>query len=160
MIDATHLKANRTAASLLKRVCSPTYRAHQRRPELQAARSLRQRRPSARHVAQRGPDERLQRRGADAAGLAQAKELLADRGYDADWFRHALAQRKIAACIPSKSNRKVAIPHDAVLYKQRHRIENMFGRLQDWRRVNTRCDRCAHTYFSAICIAAALILWL
>ena len=36
MIDATHLKAHRTAASLLKRGCSPSYRAHQRRPELQA----------------------------------------------------------------------------------------------------------------------------
>ncbi len=56
-----------------------------------------------------------------------AKELLADKGYDADWFREALANRKIAACIPSKSNRKAPIPHDAVLYKQRHRIENMFG---------------------------------
>ena len=41
MIDAAHLKAHRTAASLLERACSPTYRAHQRRPELQAARDLR-----------------------------------------------------------------------------------------------------------------------
>ena len=39
MIDATHLKAHRTAARL--RACSPTYRAHQRRLELQAARGLR-----------------------------------------------------------------------------------------------------------------------
>ena len=89
-----------------------------------------------------------------------AKELLADKGYDADWFREALANRKIAACIPSKSNRKAPIPHDAVLYKQRQRIENMFGRLEDWRRVHTRYDRCAHAYFSAICIAAAVIFWL
>ena len=50
-----------------------------------------------------------------------AKELLADKGYDADWFREALANRKIAACIPSKSNRKAPIPHDALLYKQRHK---------------------------------------
>ncbi len=42
----------------------------------------------------------------------KAKALLADRGYDADWFRHALAERGIAACIPSKTNRKVPIPHD------------------------------------------------
>ncbi len=75
--------------------------------------------------------------------MPEAKELLADKGYDADWFREALANRKIAACIPSKSNRKAPIPHDAVLYKQRHRIENMFGRLKDWRRVHTRYDRCA-----------------
>ncbi len=92
--------------------------------------------------------------------MPRAKELLADKGYDADWFREALANRKIAACIPSKSNRKTPIPHDAVLYKQRHRIENMFGRLKDWRRIHIRYDRCAHTYFSAICIAAAVTFWL
>jgi transposase len=59
--------------------------------------------------------------------MPKAKQLLADKGYDADWFRAALAKRRIAACIPSKSNRKTAIPYDAVLYKQRHKIENMFG---------------------------------
>ena len=49
--------------------------------------------------------------------MPEAKQLLADKGYDADWLRAALARRRIAACIPSKSNRKTAIPYDAVLYK-------------------------------------------
>ena len=48
MIDATHLKAHRTATSLLKKhvlssskgVCSQTYRAHQRWLELQAPRRV------------------------------------------------------------------------------------------------------------------------
>ena len=92
--------------------------------------------------------------------LPRAKALLGDRGYDADWFRKALAQRDIAACIPSKKNRKVPIPHDTTLYRQRHKIENMFGRLKDWRRIHTRYDRCAHTFMSAICIAATVIFWL
>ena len=48
--------------------------------------------------------------------MPKAKELLADKGYDADWFRAALAKRRVAACIPSKSNRKLAIPYDALLY--------------------------------------------
>lgn len=48
--------------------------------------------------------------------IPRAKVLIADRGYDADWLRQALAARKISACIPSKSNRKVPIPHDAALY--------------------------------------------
>ena len=30
----------------------------------------------------------------------KAKTLLCDKGYDADWFREALADRKIEACIP------------------------------------------------------------
>ena len=94
------------------------------------------------------------------SALPDAKELLADKGYDADWFRNALAERGIAACIPSKSNRKTPIEHDRTLYRQRHRIENMFGRLKDWRRIHTRYDRCAHTFMSAICIAVAVIFWL
>ncbi len=56
--------------------------------------------------------------------LPKANVLLGDRGYDADWFRHALTTRGITPCIPSKANRKIAIPHDRVLYRQRHRVEN------------------------------------
>ena len=94
------------------------------------------------------------------AALPRARKLLGDKGYDADWFRQALAERGITACIPSKSNRKIPIEHDRTLYRQRHKIENMFGRLKDWRRVHTRYDRCAHTFMSAICIAAIVIFWI
>ena len=92
--------------------------------------------------------------------LPAARELLGDRGYDSTWFRAALAERGITPCIPSTRSRKVALPYDRVLYRQRHRIENAFGRLKDWRRVATRYDRCAHTFFSAICVAATLTFWL
>ena len=61
---------------------------------------------------------------------------------------------------PLKSPPKILIPHDRTLYRQRHRIENMFGKLKDWRRIHTRYDRCAHTFMSAICIAAIVIFWL
>ncbi len=90
----------------------------------------------------------------------KANILLGDRGYDADWFRNALVERGITPCIPSKTNRKIAIPHDRELYRQRHRVENMFGKIKDWRRIHTRYDRCAHTFMSAICIAATVIFWL
>jgi transposase len=55
---------------------------------------------------------------------------------------------QIVPCIPSKANRKRPIAHDQTLYRQRHKIENMFGKLKDWRRIHTRYDRCAHTFFS------------
>ena len=92
--------------------------------------------------------------------LPPAKHLLADRGYDADWFRDALKDKGIEPCIPPKKNRKIQIEYDKTLYKQRHKIENMFGKLKDWRRIATRYDRCAHTFFSAICIAAIVIFYL
>ncbi|MEM7685814.1 MAG: transposase, partial [Paracoccaceae bacterium] len=39
-------------------------------------------------------------------------------------------------------------------------VERMFGKLKDWRRIAMRYDRCAHTFMSAICIAAAVVFWL
>jgi len=92
--------------------------------------------------------------------LPKAKHLLGDKGYDSNWFREALRARNITPCIPPRRNRKIQIPYDKTLYKQRHKVENMFGRLKDWRRVSTRYDRCAHTFFSTICIAAIVIYWL
>lgn len=92
--------------------------------------------------------------------LPKATALLADRGYDADWFRAALTQRGITPCILSKVNRKVRIPLDAVHYRQLHRIENRFGKLKGSRRFHTRYDRCAHTFMSAITTAATVIFWL
>ena len=78
--------------------------------------------------------------------LPPARELLGDRGYDSNRFRLALANRGIAACIPSTRSRKVPLPYDKLLYRQRHRIENAFGRLKDWRHIATRYDRCSHTF--------------
>lgn len=92
--------------------------------------------------------------------MPPAPVLLTDRGYDADWFRQALAVRGTAACIPSRKGRKTPIPQDAALYRGRHRIENMFGHLKDWRRIHTRYDRCAHAFMSAIAIAASVIFWI
>jgi len=94
------------------------------------------------------------------SSLPQAQVLLADRGYDADWFRDALADRGIAPCIPARKGRTLPVPHDPVLYRQRHRIENMFGRLKDWRRIATRYDRCADLFLSACALAALVLFWL
>jgi transposase len=92
--------------------------------------------------------------------LPDAKTLIADKGCDSDEFRDALEAKGIAACIPPKIIRRKASPFDKALYKQHHKIENMFGILKDWRRFSTRYDRCAHTFFSAICIAAIFIFYL
>jgi len=92
--------------------------------------------------------------------LPNSKHLLADRGYDSDWFREKLISKGITPCIPPRRNRRVQHEYDKALYKQRHKVENMFGKLKDWRRIATRYDRCAHTFFSAICIAAIVIWWI
>jgi len=81
--------------------------------------------------------------------------LLADKGYDADAIRADLAQRKIEAVIPGRSNRRVKIEHDRALYKQRNRIERMFGQLKINRAIATRYDQLANSFLGMVHIATA-----
>jgi transposase len=82
---------------------------------------------------------------------------LADRGYDADRFSKALTEIGISPCIPSRAGRKVQIPHNADHYRQRHKIENMFARLKDRRRIATRYDRWQILFLSACALAVTVI---
>jgi transposase len=93
-------------------------------------------------------------------GLPKADWLLGDRGYDADWFRDALEEKGITPCIPGRKSRKRTVKYDKRQYKSRNRIEIMFGRLKDWRRVATRYDRCPTVFLSAVALAATVLFWL
>ncbi|GBR22584.1 IS5 family transposase [Gluconobacter japonicus] len=87
----------------------------------------------------------------------ETEQVIGDRGYDSNKIRQSLADRNITACIPPKKNRTSNPFYDWHLYKKCHLIENMFAKLKDWRRVATRYDRCAHTFVSAIYVAASFI---
>jgi transposase len=71
-----------------------------------------------------------------------------------------LQAKGIEPCIPGRKSRTEPIKYDKRRYKRRSRIEIMFGRLKDWRRVATRYDRCPTVFFSAVALAATVILWL
>lgn len=92
--------------------------------------------------------------------LSKADLLLADRGDDADWARKALIDREIQPCIPGRTSRSATIRYDKRRYRRRNRIEIIFGRLNDWRRVATRLDRGPKVVLSAIALAATVIFWL
>lgn len=93
-------------------------------------------------------------------GLPKVEWLLGDLGYDADWFREALKDKGIRACIPGRKPLKATAKYDKRRYQRRNRMEFMFGRLKDWRRVATRYDRCQKVFLSAIALAATVIYWL
>jgi transposase len=161
MIDATHLKAHRTAVSLLKGGLYPR-RIGRTKGGLN----------SKLHAVCDGEGRPIilllsegqmsDHRGAALLfdSLPNARVLLGDKGYDSDWLRAALAGRGITACIPPLRHRKVQHVYDKQLYRQRHKVENVFARIKDWRRIAPRYDRCAHTFLSAICIAATVCYWL
>lgn len=92
--------------------------------------------------------------------LPAATEILGDKGYDSDAYRAALIERGVTPCIPPRAKRKHPATYCKDLYKQRHKVENMFAKLKDWRRIAMRFDRCAHAFLSAIQIAAIVIFWI
>lgn len=91
-------------------------------------------------------------------GLPEAEWLLADRGYDADWFRETLVDKGTKTCISGRKSRKKTVKYDKRRDKRRNLSARMFGRLKDWRRVVTRYDRSPTVFLSAI--AATVIFWL
>ena len=88
------------------------------------------------------------------------RRLIADRGYDANHLRRFLADQQAEAVIPSTKSRRKPIPYDLLAYKDRNRIERMWCRLKDWRRIATRYDRCPILFLSACALAATVIYWL
>jgi len=84
---------------------------------------------------------------------------MADKAYDADFIRLALAEPDMEAVIPPKKNRKQKLPYDKQLYKERHCVENFFGRIKRYRKIATRYAQLADMYFQAVCLIA-VIDWL
>lgn len=53
-----------------------------------------------------------------------------------------------------------AVQYDERRYKDRWRVEAMFCRLKDFRRVPTCYDTLARNFLSAVSLAAAVAFWL
>lgn len=94
------------------------------------------------------------------ADAARCKRLIADRGYDANKLRATLKAQNTIPVIPGRRNRKRPIQYDERRYKDRWRVEAMFCRLKDFRRVATRYDKLARNFLSAVHLAAAIAFWL
>ena len=85
--------------------------------------------------------------------------FLADKGYDGDAVRQSLLLVGISPVIPPKSNRREPIPCDFGAYKDRNRIERMFNKVKQFRRIATRYDKTKASFAAFLNLAAARI-WL
>lgn len=81
--------------------------------------------------------------------------LLADKGYDGDAVRQSLLLAGISPVIPPKSNRKEPIPCDFRAYQDRNRIERMFNKVKQFRRIATRYDKTKASFEAFLNLAAA-----
>lgn len=81
-----------------------------------------------------------------------------DKGYDADRIRERLASDGIEPVIPPMSTRSQQPPCDQELYRSRNRIERFFNKLKQFRRIATRYDKLAKTFFAAVCLVSAFLI--
>lgn len=81
--------------------------------------------------------------------------MLADKGYDSDEVRASLLLKAILPPIPPKANRKQPITCDFRVYKDRNRVERMFNKLKQFRRIATRYDKTAVSFLAFLALAAA-----
>lgn len=86
----------------------------------------------------------------------EAGMLVADRGYDSDPLRIWLYERDITPCIPPKSNRRNPLPYRRSSYRKRHLVENFFAHIKTFRRVATRYDKLAETFFGWVLLAVII----
>jgi transposase len=107
------------------------------------------------------PGQACDLEGADVLLSAiDAPIVIADKGYDADErVLQPLARAGKTAVIPPKANRKVQRDYDTDLYQARHRIENFFCKLKQFRAIATRYDKTARNFLAAVYLAAATV-WL
>lgn len=82
--------------------------------------------------------------------------LLADKGYDTDAIVTYVVQQGAVCVIPPKKNRIRPRAYNKELYKERHKIECMFGFLKHYRRVFARFEKIASRFQAFLHFAAAL----
>ena len=85
-----------------------------------------------------------------------ALAVTADKAYDSKAVRQQIKDDGAVPVILSRSNalKKARCPKR--IYRKRHKIENFFCRIKDWRRLATRVDKLARNFLAATCLVGAL----
>jgi transposase len=93
-------------------------------------------------------------------GLTPGQTLVADKAYDVDAIRAAVAGRGTGVCIPAKSNRKHPATHHKGYYKKRHEVENFFQRAKRCRRIGTRYEKTERMFMAFVTLFAIIDYYL
>ncbi|RYE19673.1 MAG: hypothetical protein EOP45_12290 [Sphingobacteriaceae bacterium] len=88
--------------------------------------------------------------------------VVADKGYNTGYIRNFIKSKGATPVIPLKGvylpNDSTLTPedfYDARLYRKRHIIERLFGRLKENKRIAMRFDKLDYTFLSFIALALA-----
>ena len=89
----------------------------------------------------------------------EGEYVIADKGYDSQGFIQHISDSGMVAVIPPRSNRKQPRSYDDHLYRERHLVECLIGKMKHYRRIFSRFDKLDSRYLGFLQFAAVLI-WL
>lgn len=90
-----------------------------------------------------------------ATALGLVRRVVCDRGYSSRAWREAIAEAGAEPVVPANRTHP-DVPYDRAAYRRRHRVEQAWGRLKEWRAVATRYEKTAESYLGALHVAASL----
>ncbi len=96
--------------------------------------------------------------GALLEGLGPDETATGDRAYGSNAILDMIAAAGATAATPPKSSRSGQRGPDREAYRERNLVERFIGRIREFRRVATRCDRTARSFLSAVRLAVSRFL--
>ncbi|KAG0178078.1 hypothetical protein DFQ28_003966, partial [Apophysomyces sp. BC1034] len=78
-----------------------------------------------------------------------AEHLIADKGYDSAAIIEQARAQGMQAQIPPRKCRTIPRDYDKHLYRHRHRVENAFLHLKQWRGIATRYAKRLDSFVAA-----------
>src|SRR5262249_14627823 len=100
----------------------------------------------------------VRRRGRGRPRL-RPRRLVADRGYSYPRIRRGLRHHGVRVTIARRKDQRRRGPFDRAEYRLRARVEQLFCRLKQFRRIATRYEKRAANYLAMLWLAA-IMLWL
>jgi len=82
--------------------------------------------------------------------------VTADKAYDSKKVRQQIRDDGALPVIPSRDNAAKKAYCPKRIYRRRHKIENFFCGIKDWRRIATRYDKLARNFLAANNLVGAL----
>jgi transposase len=83
--------------------------------------------------------------------------LIADKAFDSDAIIAELNERGAKIVISQHPRRSKPLEIDTEIYKWRHLIENLFGKLKEFKRIALRAEKTDQSFAAMIHLAAAVI---
>lgn len=99
-------------------------------------------------------DQGAVRRSGPGRPRLRPRRVAADKGYSLPRIRRWCAQHQVRVTIPRRRDQRRRGAFNRTLYRLRARVEQLFNRLKQSRRVATRYEKRGDNYLAMVIIAA------